>query len=271
MFTCSEIFFLFLHLIEHLSGVSHQTSTHPKALQRLNNIRGTHDEQAGQLKGLGSCMRVVLDELFRINYDMLTSPSSPYANINSMNPESWKTLKDEYVKRVLEDNMSTHTSIGGYLAEDAAQEITALSNKWCRDRDDDLVHIGAIIHADTVLPELGMIGGLIGGIAAVASLCTQIFQLRKECTHGNQWGPDHLKNAIQNEILKHDIRTCKCIRILKCNSEIRTDGDLCDIMLLDTEANMECIISLTIDSATCSLFVHKAQRKGYQRFNSADW
>jgi len=117
--------------------------------------------------------------------------------------------------------------------------------------------MGIVQTSSGLLPELGMIGGFIGGLAAVAALCTQLLKKRKQAIQNNLWNKDFLKTIIENEMRERKVSSCECIEILDFDGLVESDGDVCKIIIQDTDTLHKCTIEVSTAAATfCLKIIH---------------
>jgi len=248
-FALCEILFLFLHAVELQGARAPNETTHPSALKRLEAIRQRYDEVTGGMQGFGLGFRRVMDNQFALYTEMYNE----FPHDLWMHPHGWKEIQSRYIRAVMEEDVRTHVTIGGSLPIEFINEVATLANTWCG--HEELVHVGSISPSPSLLPELAMARSLVGGLAALASLLTQLFRLRKAALEKKRWNLEYLEELIANEMLKHDVQYRGHLEILYFDESVDTDGDLCVIKIHNTNIQRDLTLRITTKSATFSIFV----------------
>lgn len=242
-----DIFFLFLDNLQRQGNKIPIEITHPSASKRLVEVRQKYDELTGGIQGIGKGIRIAIDNLFFLQLEMFNDPG--LSEIIWSKPEVWENAKKKYIYAVLEEGMPTHVTFRGEMSNEEASRIVALANQWTMSNE-EIVHKGTIKSKQPLLPELGMLGGFIGGIAALAAFLTQFFREKKKAIDENKWNEKYLKLLIENEFLKRKIQDCGVFSINEFNEGFETDGNFCVIILKEKDSEKTIKIEISGTSAT---------------------
>lgn len=244
-----EIFFLFLHVVQELSADPYVETTHPSARRRLLAIRSLYEMTTGGIKGFGAGFRRIMDAMFEMDLEMFREfPEEVWLSSNA-----WQLLAERYAQGVLEGSLATHVTFGGELAEALADAIQRRAQG--RVGEAAFVHIGVLNSARPLLPELSAVAGIVGGVAAVISLCVQLFQLRREALRRGSWTADELKLTVERQLAQEGEEGCECVAIENFDEQVARDGDLCEIVLREKKTGREYEIQVSARAATWSLYI----------------
>jgi len=249
-FAACEILFLFLQSVELVSPKQARETTHPSALQRLSAVRSTYDNLSGGMKGFGIGLQRVTSDMFQIQQEMFSDfPMELWLNAGGM-----EGAAREYARRVLNGVMATHVTVGGYITEHESNAISSNANNWLQQ---ELVHSGSTRKSNTLLPEMGMVGGFIGGLAALALFLTQLYQFRKRERELNRWSSDRMKELVNEELNRRRIDNCACSSVSHFDKSVVENGELCEIELRDFTDGSELLVRVSVLSAGVSLWIKR--------------
>jgi len=248
----AEAFFLFVHAVEQIMPQPPSRITHPPPAERLHQFRLRYDELSGGISGFGRLMRPWLDAIF----DYQVSVDQDPAMLDLWNhPNKITPVTQQYVRMVVEEGMPTHVAIRGNIPTHFAQAAAHLANQYGGYEDQVHVWPGSTPARAPMLEEVAWTSGIIAAIAAVASLCVQLLQLRREASNRKQWNPEALRSLINDELAKHAVTHCSCVRIERFDEKVEADGEICTVVLQDTNTKNEKKLSIRTDAATIGIDV----------------